>query len=69
MVTKDVPPYAIVAGNPARIVHMRFDSETIRRLLAVKWWGWDENRLQKAMPFLLSTDIETFLNGVDNNML
>lgn len=38
VVTKSVPPYAIVAGNPAKIVKYRFDSETIDKLLEVKWW-------------------------------
>ncbi len=38
IVTKDVPPYAIVAGNPARIVRYRFDPETVKRFLVVKWW-------------------------------
>ncbi|MFW5394146.1 CatB-related O-acetyltransferase, partial [Yersinia sp. 2544 StPb PI] len=38
VVTKDVPPYAIVAGNPAKIIKMRFDSETISKLICIKWW-------------------------------
>lgn len=41
VVTKDVPPYAIVAGNPARIVKYRFDLATIQRLLALRWWQYD----------------------------
>lgn len=38
VVTKDVPPYAIVAGSPARVVKMRFDEETVEALLELKWW-------------------------------
>lgn len=38
VVTRDVPPYAIVAGNPARVIKYRFDDETIRKLLKEKWW-------------------------------
>ena len=40
VVTRDVPPYAIVAGNPARIIKYRFDTETIAELLELKWWNW-----------------------------
>lgn len=39
VVTKPVPPYAVVAGNPARIVKYRFDEETIKNLLEIQWWN------------------------------
>jgi virginiamycin A acetyltransferase len=39
-VTKPVPPYAIVGGNPAQVVRMRFDAETRASLLEIKWWDW-----------------------------
>jgi len=39
VVTKDIPPYAIVAGNPAQIIHYRFDDATIKRLLSSTWWN------------------------------
>lgn len=41
VVTKDVPPYAIVGGNPAAVIRYRFDESTIARLLSVRWWDWD----------------------------
>jgi virginiamycin A acetyltransferase len=41
MVTKDVPPYAIVVGNPGRVIRMRFDDATIERMLAVQWWRYN----------------------------
>jgi acetyltransferase-like isoleucine patch superfamily enzyme len=41
VVTKDVPPYAIVGGSPARIIRYRFDEETVRELLALRWWEYD----------------------------
>lgn len=41
VVTKDVPDYAIVVGNPAKVLKYRFDEETIRKLKEIKWWDWD----------------------------
>lgn len=61
LVTKDVPPYAIVGGNPAKVIKYRFDSETIEKLLKIKWWDFSEEELVKAIPLLQSTDISEFL--------
>lgn len=46
IVTKDVPPYAIVVGVPARVISYRFDRDTIDKLEAVKWWDWDYETLK-----------------------
>jgi virginiamycin A acetyltransferase len=40
VVSGDVPPYAIVAGNPARVIRQRFGAETVARILALAWWDW-----------------------------
>lgn len=61
VVTKDVPPYAIVAGNPARIIRKRFDDETIAALLKNPWWSLPREQVLKLAPHLLSSDIKTFL--------
>jgi acetyltransferase-like isoleucine patch superfamily enzyme len=45
VVTGDVPPYAIVAGNPARVLRMRFPPEVVERLLRIAWWSWPEERV------------------------
>ena len=45
VVTKDVPPYAIVGGVPAKVIRYRFDEETVARLQALEWWNWDEDKL------------------------
>jgi len=59
VVTKDVAPYAIVAGVPARPIRKRFSDETIERLLAVAWWEWDRKRLEERFADLC--DVEVFL--------
>lgn len=59
VVAKDIPPYAIAVGNPARIIKYRFDEETIRKFLAVKWWNWDLKKIADNMP--LMADVKKFL--------
>lgn len=67
VVTKNVPPYAIVAGNPSRVIRKRFDDEIIQRLLQVKWWFWDNAKIKKAIPLLLSDKITEFLDFAEKN--
>lgn len=50
VVTKDVEPYAIVAGNPARLIRKRFDDTTIEKLLNSKWWDLQENKIYELGP-------------------
>ncbi|MCB1113643.1 MAG: CatB-related O-acetyltransferase [Chlamydiia bacterium] len=57
VVTKDVPPYAIVAGNPARVVKMRFDEETVKRLLDIAWWNWDIEKINRNLKALTQVDL------------
>ncbi len=61
LVSKDVPPYAIVAGNPARIIRYRFNETTIRKLIEIAWWNWPEEKIANAMPYLLSSNIDAFI--------
>lgn len=58
LVTKDVPPYAFAAGNPAVVKSYRFEPKEIEILLQIKWWDWSEEKLMKAMP--LMRDIKLF---------
>jgi acetyltransferase-like isoleucine patch superfamily enzyme len=57
VVAKDVPPYAIVVGNPARIVKYRFDEATIKMLLDVQWWDWDPEKIRRNIAVITGTDI------------
>jgi acetyltransferase-like isoleucine patch superfamily enzyme len=57
VVSKDVPPYTIVAGNPAQPVKRRFDDASIASLLRICWWEWPDEKLNRAMPLLLSGNV------------
>lgn len=57
VVTADVPPYAFVAGNPARIVSYRFPPDAVRRLLRLAWWHWPEEQVRRRLDLLLSADV------------
>ncbi len=65
VVTRDVCAYAVVAGNPARVVKYRFDQKTIERLCKLKWWNWHESQIKKAMPELLSNEIALFIEKAE----
>lgn len=58
VVVKDVPPYSIVAGNPAKVVKKRFDEETIQRLLQIAWWDWDIKDITTHLPLICNLDID-----------
>lgn len=62
LVTKDVPPYAIVSGIPAKIRHYRFSEKTITLLSQIKWWEWDDEQIRRAIPDLQNENIERFIN-------
>ena len=58
VVTKDVPPYAIVGGNPARVIRTRFDEQTIAALLQIRWWDWDAEKISRNVAAIIGGDIE-----------
>lgn len=57
VVTKDVPPYSIVGGVPAKVIKKRFDDQTIETLLTIKWWDWPKDRIQTNIDAILSGDV------------
>ena len=56
VVTKDVEPYTIVGGNPAKMIRKRFAEETIRKLLAIKWWDWKDEKLSMYRQYFNNTN-------------
>lgn len=62
VVTKDVPPYTIVAGNPARVVKKRFDDVIIEKLLQIKWWDWPIEKINTYTTLLCSNDFDKILD-------
>lgn len=58
VVTKDVAPYSIVGGIPAREIRKRFAPEVVERLRELRWWDWPEERIRKAIPAIQAGDVE-----------
>lgn len=63
VVTRDVPAYTLVAGNPARTVRKRFDDETIEALRTLRWWQWDDTRIAEMMPYLLNDNPQALIRA------
>lgn len=57
VVTKDVPPYTVVGGVPAKQIRKRFDDETVSELLRLKWWDWSYEKIKKALPYIMNGEI------------
>jgi len=60
-VTRDVPPYAIVGGHPAKLIRYRFTEKQISDLLEISWWNWEDEKIRDVVPILLSNDVDTFI--------
>lgn len=65
VVTRDVPPYTIVGGNPAQVIRPRFDEATTAQLLATAWWHWPLEKITRYAP-LLTGDAASFLAAVQH---
>jgi acetyltransferase-like isoleucine patch superfamily enzyme len=61
LVSRDVEPYSIVAGNPARLVRMRFSEATVKRLLDLRWWELRDEEIVHLLPWMLGPDIQAFI--------
>ncbi|WP_026475180.1 CatB-related O-acetyltransferase [Alkaliflexus imshenetskii] len=60
-VVKDVEPYAIVGGNPAKVIRMRFPEEKIAKLLELQWWNWDIEKITRNVQKLTGTEIDALI--------
>lgn len=61
VVTKDVPPYMIVGGTPAKEIRKRFDAEVIQQLLMLKWWDWSTDEIRQCLPYIMEGKINELL--------
>ncbi|CAM3630424.1 type B chloramphenicol O-acetyltransferase [Parendozoicomonas haliclonae] len=68
VVTRDVPPYAVIGSNPARIIKYRFNEKQIAQLLELQWWLWSNEQVQAAIPLICSNNIDDLYNWWQVNL-
>ena len=61
VVTKNVPPYTIVGGTPAKEIRKRFDAKVIQQLLMLKWWNWSTNKIRNSLPYIAEGKLNELL--------
>ena len=66
LVTKDVPPYALVGGWPAEVIRYRFTPEQIEKLLRIQWWNWEDAKIKLALPYMMTSDIDGFIEYAES---
>ena len=69
VVAKDVPPYTIVGGTPAKEIRKRFEADVIERLSMLKWWDWPIDKIRRCLPYMTKGDLDGLLaeigSGID----
>jgi acetyltransferase-like isoleucine patch superfamily enzyme len=60
-IVKNVPPYAIVGGNPAKVIKYRFSGTQIEKLLTIQWWEWSDEKINETLVYILSENIDEFI--------
>jgi len=61
VVTKDVPPYSVVGGIPAKEIKKRFDENTIMKLQKNQWWNWSYDKIQQNLPFIMNGEVDKLI--------
>ncbi|HEX5667190.1 MAG TPA: CatB-related O-acetyltransferase, partial [Chitinophagaceae bacterium] len=62
-VTKDVAPYSIVGGNPVQEIRRRFPDEVVQKLLEIRWWDWDAEKITRNVQYLTGRNIDQLINA------
>ena len=62
-VVKNCPAYSIIDGNPAKIIKKRFSESQIEKLLEIKWWDWDNDKINRNLALITNSDIDRFINN------
>lgn len=63
LVTADVAPYAVVGGNPARLIRYRFDEQTVATLRSIAWWNWPPEKIARHITALCSLDLDALVHA------
>lgn len=63
VVVKNVPPYTIVGGNPAKMIRKRFSDEIMEQLIKIQWWNWDYEKITRNISAIVGADIEALLRA------
>ncbi len=63
VVVSDVPAYAVVGGNPAKVIKQRFPDEVVNELLAIKWWDWAVEKITRNLPAIIGADVAALKNA------
>ena len=70
VVTKDVPAYSMVGGNPAKVIRKRFSEEDIKQLLKLTWWNWDIHFITEALPIITKGDVKALTTfATEHNLI
>jgi len=67
-VTKNIPPYCVVGGNPAKIIYKRYSDEIITKLLEIKWWNWDDEKIKNNCHWFMDKTINEFVDYFINDI-